>query len=275
MSKWQKKGFTLVELLVVISIIALLLAVLMPALNKARKQGRKIVCSSSLRQIGLAFTTYAQNYDDWIVVAKDPRSSITSGPFAGQESWNFALLPYVFKAKTDENGFDSVKNLWFCPEDKDAYPQGYGTFTSIHDQTLTSYAENGLYVYNGRNGTLKLGPAGGYKFNQVRNPSSVMLLLETSYFFAVYDWDSSAVQNYGSIVKDGHHRLTTGFYHDNNVNVLFTDTHVSPIKGKTVPRYTDYDTNARLKVFAQSNTYFPKLALPSASENRSLWGPGY
>jgi prepilin-type N-terminal cleavage/methylation domain-containing protein len=56
--KTQKKGFTLVELLVVISIIALLLAVLMPALQKARISAREVVCSSNLHQLGVAFLAY-------------------------------------------------------------------------------------------------------------------------------------------------------------------------------------------------------------------------
>jgi len=55
----KKNAFTLVELLVVISIIALLLSVLMPALGKARLQAKKIVCSSDLKQWGLGFQLYA------------------------------------------------------------------------------------------------------------------------------------------------------------------------------------------------------------------------
>ncbi|OHB56943.1 MAG: hypothetical protein A2Y12_08975 [Planctomycetes bacterium GWF2_42_9] len=56
------RGFTLVELLVVISIIALLLAILMPSLNKAREAGRRVVCCSNLRQWGIGFMLYEQDY---------------------------------------------------------------------------------------------------------------------------------------------------------------------------------------------------------------------
>jgi prepilin-type N-terminal cleavage/methylation domain-containing protein/prepilin-type processing-associated H-X9-DG protein len=61
-TKWrdQKSGFTLVELLVVISIIALLLAIMMPALQKAREQAKRMVCLSTMRQFGLAWSMYIE-----------------------------------------------------------------------------------------------------------------------------------------------------------------------------------------------------------------------
>jgi len=62
----RRAGFTLVELLVVISIIALLVAILLPALNQARGQARRVVCSSNLHNVGLAIHMYASDYDDTI-----------------------------------------------------------------------------------------------------------------------------------------------------------------------------------------------------------------
>jgi len=74
----KKTGFTLIELLVVIAIIALLLSILMPALNSVKERGRRAVCMSNLRQLALANIMYAQLYGRFVPVEGD-QDSLDSG----------------------------------------------------------------------------------------------------------------------------------------------------------------------------------------------------
>lgn len=63
----RQKGFTLIELLVVIAIIAILMAILMPALNRAKEQGKRMVCFNNLKQLAVCWLLYADDYDGKIM----------------------------------------------------------------------------------------------------------------------------------------------------------------------------------------------------------------
>ena len=65
----KQRAFTLIELLVVIAIIAVLMAILMPALNRAREQGKRAMCSGNLKQLTLAWIMYADDNDGKICAA--------------------------------------------------------------------------------------------------------------------------------------------------------------------------------------------------------------
>ncbi|MFP4027762.1 MAG: type II secretion system protein [Candidatus Brocadiia bacterium] len=98
-------GFTLIELLVVIAIISILAAMLMPALESARKSAWRITCANNFHNFGLALRLYSHDYDDWMPMGK---YNIPSAMLAGGAH---ALQPYGAR-----------RSIMICPAHSDAVP---------------------------------------------------------------------------------------------------------------------------------------------------------
>lgn len=99
MSNTLKKGFTLIELLVVIAIIAILAAILFPVFGRARENARRSSCQSNIKQIGLGFKQYIQDYDEKypIAIASSDAtfSSGATGSGTDDKGWAESLQPYM------------------------------------------------------------------------------------------------------------------------------------------------------------------------------------
>ena len=121
----KRRGFTLVELLVVIAIIALLMAILMPALNRARELGRRTVCGGNLKQLALAWVMYADEnggdlvdglagHDDgaappniigWVgKVNSGDTDRVQIANIKQGTLWDYAKNPKVFKCPSGQVG---------------------------------------------------------------------------------------------------------------------------------------------------------------------------
>ncbi len=100
----KSHGFTLIELLVVIAIIAILAAILFPVFARARENARRASCQSNMKQMGLAFMQYAQDYDEKMVPANaygpllmETGINSAGGTSGGQylHLWEQLVFPYV------------------------------------------------------------------------------------------------------------------------------------------------------------------------------------
>ena len=111
------QAFTLIELLVVIAIIAILAAILFPVFAQARDKARQASCISNMKQIGLAATGYAQDFDETL-----PLPGYVLPPDNVQYSYDTTLSPYM-GFKVDASGSKPAL-IWACPNDNEAREGG-------------------------------------------------------------------------------------------------------------------------------------------------------
>ncbi len=170
----KKSAFTLIELLVVIAIIAILAAILFPVFARARENARRASCQSNLKQIGLGFQQYAQDYDGWTSGSGVVVSS------SAYHSWPSTLFPYV---KSDQ--------LFACPSGEEAK-----TSKAIMGPSSTrTYCGLGASDGSGPGGTTAFPPDAAGNFPQPMKGKlsyGMNLILSTAWVTDGFDSASSA-----------------------------------------------------------------------------------
>lgn len=204
------KRFTLIELLIVISIIAILAAMMMPALNMARQAAYTSSCKSNLKQLGLCVLMYAEDMKEYSVT---PANSSTS-PWAILKGWNYLTNLNLMDCKGDSTRTPNKNEYgsWY---------NGYGTWSK----------PNRSYVFNR--------VAGFYNSGNYFSPFRFTRQTQLSIIALIFDFEpqyGSQGYYYGYDEPSGTGRPYHGNHHNKYCNVLAADGSVGQDQANSLCR---------------------------------------
>lgn len=231
--KPRLKAFTLIELLVVIAIIAILAAILFPVFARARENARRSSCQSNLKQIGLGFAQYTQDYDERLPSHRNfgsPYNVTCTGNVSGGlmfGTWPTYIDPYV-------------KNwqVFSCPSDNKTYTGGcvsygamsYGVSFNNLAYVSTSAATAGITE-----------PCTGNCGIRLDNFPSIASIEDASGTIHILDARGTSATNGYDVVSPGAGETTAQGYsyysddrHLDTLNILFLDGHVKAMKRSNI-----------------------------------------
>jgi prepilin-type N-terminal cleavage/methylation domain-containing protein/prepilin-type processing-associated H-X9-DG protein len=209
---FRKSAFTLIELLVVIAIIAILAAILFPVFSRAREQARATSCASNLKQIGLGFMQYTQDYDGIYPLAG---GAIKWDSPDGQMGWMQQINPYV-----------KSKQLYKCPSD-----------TVANSEFSYFMSARAAYIAAGNNAAAT---------NEMRIQYPSLFVIAGDADTRIFDVDDADKDDYSNNLIGAGTNGSTAYdsrRHLEGQNILFADGHVKKIVNFNTQSMTlRYDT---------------------------------
>jgi prepilin-type N-terminal cleavage/methylation domain-containing protein/prepilin-type processing-associated H-X9-DG protein len=213
----MKRAFTLIELLVVIGIIALLIAMLLPALRVANEQSKSLQCMSNLRELGMAAQMYVMRSRGYYPVAYNDTLS---------DAWDFKVengqvVPGILWASK------TISQIHQCPACEIKSPTASDPYTGYNYNT--SYIGHGV-------GEIRMTPA---KAVQVRRPSEIALFGDGQYYGGTDKYMRAPLKDVpitdGDSVSNATRAAgTQAFRHRGLTNVLFCDGHADSLRDRCV-----------------------------------------
>lgn len=234
-------GYTLVEILIVIAIIAILAAIILPLLSKSKEKATASQCVSNMKQLGAAFSMYAQDWDDWW-----PNPGGLPGDYAYWSQTGMGGL----EAYINQRGVNSV---WCCPVLK----QWNGRYAP-RSYSMNSYLRNPPDIEYPTCVYL----IGGIALSSIEEPSNTVLLFEGYHLMSGYEDTVDYIYRCGnwtcvSGYADGiQHTVNSGRpWHINTSNFLYCDNHVKarPPGKRTVGLRSTWQ---EMREWYTSKTYF-------------------